>query len=159
MCLNILNYYNPAQASGGWYGWSGRKQGKSEDHINCNFHEKNWERMGLTVWAKWSLYFVLLYYLWLLILSFRIYKMKSTPDGSNGKESACSAGDLGSIPGLGRSLEKGKATHSGILAWRIPWYSPWHHKKSDTTERLSLSWLCWVFIAAWKLSLAAASGV
>ena len=25
------------------------------------------------------------------------------------------------IPGLGRSLEKGMATHSGILAWRIPW--------------------------------------
>ena len=30
-------------------------------------------------------------------------------------------GDLGSIPGLGRSLEKGMATHSSILAWRIPW--------------------------------------
>ena len=28
--------------------------------------------------------------------------------------------DLGSIPGLGRSLEKGNATHSSILAWRIP---------------------------------------
>ena len=25
------------------------------------------------------------------------------------------------IPGLGRSLEKGMATHSTILAWRIPW--------------------------------------
>ena len=30
------------------------------------------------------------------------------PDGSAGKESACSAGDLGSIPGLGRSLEEEK---------------------------------------------------
>ena len=29
-------------------------------------------------------------------------------------------GDLGSIPGSGRSLEKGMASHSGILAWRIP---------------------------------------
>ena len=28
--------------------------------------------------------------------------------------------DVGSIPGLGRSLEKGMATHSSILAWRIP---------------------------------------
>ena len=37
-----------------------------------------------------------------------------------GKESTCNAGDLGSIPGLGRSLEKGMATHSSILAWRIP---------------------------------------
>ena len=33
-------------------------------------------------------------------------------------------------------LEKGKATHSSILAWRISWaiYSPWGHKESDTTE-------------------------
>ena len=83
------------------------------------------------------------------------------PGGSAGKESACNAGDPGSIPGSGRSagetigyplqyswaslvaqlvknppamreawvrslgwedtLEKGKATHSIILAWRFPW--------------------------------------
>ena len=82
------------------------------------------------------------------------------PDSSVGKESACSAGDPSSIPGLGRSagegigyplqyswaslvaqlvknlplmwetwvgslgwedpLEKGKAPHSSILAWKIP---------------------------------------
>ena len=82
-------------------------------------------------------------------------------DNSAGKESACNAGDPGSISGLGSSpgegigyafqyswaslvvqlvknlsamqetwilsqgledpLEKGKAIHSSILAWRIPW--------------------------------------
>ena len=42
------------------------------------------------------------------------------PCGSASKESTCNVGDLGSIPGLGRPLEKGKATHSSILAWRIP---------------------------------------
>ena len=31
-------------------------------------------------------------------------------------------------------LEKGKATHSGILAWRIPWTIPWGHKESDRAE-------------------------
>ena len=31
------------------------------------------------------------------------------------------AGDAGSIPGSGRSLEKGMATYSSVLAWRIPW--------------------------------------
>ena len=38
-------------------------------------------------------------------------------------------------------MEKGKATHSSTLAWRIPWtiYSPWGHKESDMTEQLSLS--------------------
>ena len=44
-----------------------------------------------------------------------------SPDSSVGKESACNVGDLDSIPGLGRSLEKGTATHSSILACRIPW--------------------------------------
>ena len=43
------------------------------------------------------------------------------PDGSEVKASACNAGDLGSIPGSGISLEKEMATHSSILAWRIPW--------------------------------------
>ena len=32
-----------------------------------------------------------------------------------------SAGDMGSIPGSGRSLEKEMAIHSSILAWDIPW--------------------------------------
>ena len=43
------------------------------------------------------------------------------PGGSAGKESACSAGDPGSIPWLGRSPEKEMATHSCTLAWEIPW--------------------------------------
>ena len=41
------------------------------------------------------------------------------PDGSGGKDSACNAGDLGLIPGSEDSLEKGMATHSRILAWKI----------------------------------------
>ena len=43
------------------------------------------------------------------------------PGGSEVKASACNEGDLGSIPGLGRPLEKEMATHSSILAWKIPW--------------------------------------
>ena len=42
------------------------------------------------------------------------------PGSSDGKQSACNAGDRGSIPGSGGSLEKGMATHSSILAWRSP---------------------------------------
>ena len=58
------------------------------------------------------------------------------PGGSDGKESACSAGDLG----WQDALEKEMATHSSIPAWRIPWteepglYSPWGHKDSDTAD-------------------------
>ena len=61
------------------------------------------------------------------------------PCGSAGKESVCNAGDLGSIQetwvrclGWEDPLDKGKATHSSILAWRIP-------KESHKTERLALS--------------------
>ena len=46
------------------------------------------------------------------------------------------------VPSLGQKdpPEKGMATHSSILAWRIPWteepgrLSPWGHKESDTTK-------------------------
>ena len=46
------------------------------------------------------------------------------PDGSVAKNLPTSAGDdrdPGSIPGWEGPLEEGMATHSSILAWRIPW--------------------------------------
>ena len=48
------------------------------------------------------------------------------PGGSDSKESACNVGDLVwetlvQFLGWEGTLEKGKATHSSILAWRIPW--------------------------------------
>ena len=59
---------------------------------------------------------------------------RSFPGGSDGKESACHAGDLGSIPGSGRSPGEGK----GYLfsPEESPWtgYSPWSHKESDMIE-------------------------
>ena len=46
------------------------------------------------------------------------------PGGSEGKESACHAGDLG----WKDPLEKGTATHSSLLACRIPRTTPWGWK-------------------------------
>ena len=45
------------------------------------------------------------------------------PGGSDSKESSFSIGDLGSIPGSRgiETLEKGMATHSSTLAWKITW--------------------------------------
>ena len=37
------------------------------------------------------------------------------------KNLPANAGHLGSIPEWGRSPEEEMATHSSILAWRIPW--------------------------------------
>ena len=62
------------------------------------------------------------------------------PCGSAGKESACNAGDLGLIPGLGRSPGAGKGyplQYSGLENSMD--YSLWGHKELDTAERLSLS--------------------
>ena len=56
------------------------------------------------------------------------------------KNSACNAGDTGSIPGLGRSPGEGNGNHSRVLAWEIPWTAEtgglqsMGHKETDTTE-------------------------
>ena len=46
---------------------------------------------------------------------------KGFPGGSDSKESACNAGDLGPILGWEDPLGKGMATHSSVLHWEIPW--------------------------------------
>ena len=55
------------------------------------------------------------------------------------KESTCNAGatgDTGSIPGSGRSLEEDMATHSSILAWRIPWTEELGRPQSMESQRV-----------------------
>ena len=63
------------------------------------------------------------------------------PGGSAGKESACSVGDLGYIPELGRSPGEGKGyalQYSGLQnphgQRSLVGYSSWDHKESGTTE-------------------------
>ena len=61
-------------------------------------------------------------------------------DSSVGKESACNAGDLDSIPGLERSAGEGKSHQYSVLENSMDCvYSPWGRKESDMTEGLSLS--------------------
>ena len=47
--------------------------------------------------------------------------MKGIPGSSVSKDSACNAGDLGSIPVLGRSPGRGHGNPLQYSAWRIPW--------------------------------------
>ena len=68
-------------------------------------------------------------------------KHKGSPGGSEGKESVCSVGDLGSIPGLGRSPEEGNVNPLQYSRLENPQgqrslagYSPGSRKESDTTE-------------------------
>ena len=82
--------------------------------------------------------------------------VRSFLGGSSGKESACNVGDLRLTPGSGR--EKSMATHSSVLAWRIPWtqepdglYSPWSrrvgHNWATITFPFRTSVWCWKGVA------------
>ena len=68
--------------------------------------------------------------------------MNRFPGGSDSKESAFSEGNLGLIPGLGRSPGE-RNGNSSILAWRIPWTEepgrlPYMGSQElDMTEKLS----------------------
>ena len=73
-----------------------------------------------------------------------IWWFQGFPHGSDGKESTCNSGDLGLVPGLGRSSGEGSGYPLQYACLENPMdrgsmagYSPWGHK-SDTTERLSL---------------------
>ena len=60
-----------------------------------------------------------------LLLSWSSFNSKQKlfwdfPGSSAGEKSSCNEGEMDSIPGLGKTLEEGKTTHSTILAWRIP---------------------------------------
>ena len=46
--------------------------------------------------------------------------VQNLPAHAGGAREQGDAGDVGAIPGLGDPQEKGMATHSSILAWRIP---------------------------------------
>ena len=79
--------------------------------------------------------------------SFDILIHRASLWSSDGKESACKEGDLGLISRLerfpGEGHGEGMATHSSILACRIPWtekpggYSPQGYKELDMAEQLS----------------------
>ena len=83
------------------------------------------------------------YHLWLLTFLQKMKRLVLLCDDKERiilKEFTCNEGELGSIPGLGRS--PGEGSRSDLVFWPGEFhglYSPWGHKELDTTERLSLS--------------------
>ena len=67
--------------------------------------------------------------------------MAGLPAGSVVKNPPINTGDMGLIPGLGRSRERRKWQPTSVFLL-LPWkeepvgYSPWGHKEVDTTEQL-----------------------
>ena len=69
--------------------------------------------------------------------------MQGLPCGSASKESTCNAGDLGLIPGLGRSPGEGKGYPLQYYGLENSMdYSPWVRKDLDATEQLSHARVC-----------------
>ena len=67
--------------------------------------------------------------------------MPAITTGSDGKESACSARDPGWLLGPENPLGKGMATHSSILAWRIPWTEEPDRLQSMGLQRGGHNWV------------------
>ena len=66
------------------------------------------------------------------------------PGGSDGKESTCSVGDMGLIPGFGNPLKEGVTTHFSFLAWWIPmdrgaWWVTVHRVTKSWTRLSNLT--------------------
>ena len=74
---------------------------------------------------------------------FPLLWVEGFPCGSAGKESAYNVEDLGSIPGVGKIPWKRERLPTPV-SWPGEFhglYNPWGRKESDTTERLSLTWV------------------
>ena len=54
-------------------------------------------------------------------ISQKNYEIAKFPGGSDGKESACNAGNPGLIPELGRSPGEGNGKQSSVFAWEMSW--------------------------------------
>ena len=63
------------------------------------------------------------------------------------KNPPANAGDVGSFPGLGRFPGKGNATHSSVLAWRIPWAGEPGRLQSTRSQDSDMTEHMWVLCA------------
>ena len=105
-----------------------------------NSHSVNLQRdLVMCIFNK---FFIWLCYWWL------VGNPLCFPGGSDGKETACNAGDLGLTPGLGRSPGGGNGNPLQYSCLENPHgqrslagYSPWGCKESDTAKQLSPTYL------------------
>ena len=58
------------------------------------------------------------------------------PGGSEVKASACKAGDLGSVPGSGRSSEEGNGNPLQYSCWEMPWTEEPGELQSMKSQRI-----------------------
>ena len=106
---------------------------QSTNTVHSLLFQLSWYRIHLQCRRPW-------FNSWVVKISWRRDRLPTTvflcfPGVSIGKVSPAMWETWVRSLGWEDPLEKGMATHSSILAWRIPWiYSPWDCKESDMTE-------------------------
>ena len=110
--------------------------------MSCFFFLSPWVRIGLESlltkyfwqWVRWFRRCI-----WCILIC-----LCSFPGGSDSEESACNEGDLGSIPGLGRSPGEGNGNPLQVFLpgesngqRSLVGYSPWGRTEWDRTEQLT----------------------
>ena len=85
---------------------------------------------------------------------YKLEILRGSPGGSDCKQFTCQVQERqetrGLIPGLGRSTGGGTATHSSILAWRIPWTEEPGRLQSMGLHRVGHDWATNTFTFTWK---------
>ena len=97
---------------------------------------KLWIQFLCQIHILWIFYWSLCFFFHLLNGIF----WRGFPGGSDGKVSACNAGDLGLIPGSEDPLEKEMAIHSSTLVWKIPWMEEPDRLQSMGLQKVRHDW-------------------
>ena len=119
---------------------------ETEPYFQCLIETQIWKETGET-YIKWTTIFFFKVCMFLNSIHKLpcTFSFKDFPGGSDGRQSACSAGDLDLIAKSGKSLGKGSdyPLQCSCLensmdrgAWQTN--VPWSHKESDMTEQLTL---------------------
>ena len=90
----------------------------------------------------------------LITIVYLIRSFRGHPEHIGGKESACNAGDPVWFLGREDPLEKGMATHSSILAWRIPWTEEPGGLQSMGSQRIGHNWTTFTLTPSQNYSIA-----
>ena len=100
-----------------------------------------------TIWCNLQSKWIHSTKIWILQLIFNFqyclkerYTTRYFPGGSDSKASACTVGDLGSIPGLGRSPGEGNGNPLQYFAWKIPWTEEPGRLQSKESQRVRHDW-------------------
>ena len=133
-CLTLSNHMTAAYQAPPSMGFSRQENPLHPTGVGC--HCLLWDCFISSTLSWGMLCFILPPILWYQLLVTIICNFPWDPGN---KESACSTGDLGSIPRLGRYPRE--ATHSSILAWRIPWTEePDRLQSMGVSQRVAHDW-------------------